>query len=361
MGSVLSAGDAVTNHIFEIDSRLRGWGFSTRVYGSDTANSPGRRAERDVAYEEYVDAPDDLLIYHYSAYCDNYRLFQRSRGRKVLVYHNITPAEFFAPYDALYQSLCARGRAMLGELTDCDLALGVSEYNRRELLDAGFPPERTGVLPLFLGESDFAGTQPDWTLSRRLRPGDGATLLFVGRVAPNKAFEDLIKIFAAYHHHVNPHSQLVLAGARFLPLYDKFLDGLVEHLRLENAVIFTGRISLSQLRACYEASDVFLCASRHEGFCAPLLEAMYFDLPIVARATTAIPHTLGDAGIQFTELAYGPLAELIHEVVTNRALRQRLVETQRRRLAAFDRQRVETQLQEMLVRVGLLAPAGASA
>lgn len=365
MGSVLSAGDAVTNHIFEIDSRLRGWGFSTRVYGSDIANAPDRRAERDFAYEDCVDACDDLLIYHYSAYCDNYRLFQRSRSRKVLVYHNITPAEFFAPYDALYQSLCARGRTMLGELTECDLALGVSEYNRRELLDAGFEPSRTGVLPLFLGESDFAGTPPDPALSRRLHRGDRATLLFVGKVAPNKAFEDLIKIFAAYHRYINPDSQLVLAGARFLPLYDQFLDGLVQRLRLESAVIFTDRISLSGLRACYEAADLFLCTSRHEGFCAPLLEAMYFGLPIVARANTAIPHTLDDAGIQFTGLAYGPLAELIHEVVTNRSLRQRLVETQRRRLAAFGLKRVEAQLVDALARVGVQVrapqPAGAIA
>jgi hypothetical protein len=161
MGSVLSVGDAVTNHIFEIDRRMRSWGFTTRVYGADVVNAPGHWAELDSTYEGYLDNREDLLLYHYSAYCDNYRLFQRSRNRKVVIYHNITPAEFFRPYDARYESLCSRGRAILGELTECDFALGVSEYNRSELVAAGFSSERTGVLPLFLAESDFTATMCD--------------------------------------------------------------------------------------------------------------------------------------------------------------------------------------------------------
>jgi L-malate glycosyltransferase len=358
MGSVLSVGDAVTNHIFEIDRRLRQWGVSTRVYGADVSNSPGTRAERDSAFGERLESREDLLVYHYSAYCDNYRLFQRARCRKVLIYHNITPAEFYRPYDARYESLCARGRAVLSELADCDLALGVSDYNRRELVAAGFPPERTGLLPLFLGENDFESTERDADVFKRLQRDRRTTLLFVGKVAPNKAFEDLIKIFAAYHRHVNPQSQLVLAGARFLPLYDRVLDGLVKRLRLQGVVIFPDRLPLSGLRSCYEAADLFLCASQHEGFCAPLLEAMYFGVPILARATAAVPDTLDGAGIQYTALDYAQLSELIQTVVTDTTLRGRIVDGQRKRLRAFAPERVEAQLAGALARVGAEIPAG---
>jgi L-malate glycosyltransferase len=361
VGSVLSTGDAVTNHIFEIDRRLRGWGFSTRIYGADISNAPGGRAERDEAYARLADNPDDLLIYHYSAYCDNYRLFQRARCRKVLIYHNITPAEFFRPYDARYASLCARGRAVLGDLTDCDLALGDSEYNRLELEEVGFAAERTGVLPLFLGESDFERVRADSALLRRLRRDGLTTLLFVGKVAPNKAFEDVIKIFAAYHRHVNSASQLLLAGPRFLPLYDAVLDGLIKRLALQDAVIFTDRIPLAALRACYEAADLFLCASRHEGFCVPLIEAMYFNMPIVARACAAIPFTLGESGVQYRETDYPQLAELIGSIVADAALRQRIIEGQQRRLAWFAPERVEVELRNVLKRVGVESPSGAAA
>ena len=359
MGSVLSLGDAVTNHIFEIDRRLRGWGFTTRVYGADIANAPGHQAKRDSAYQGYLDNPDDLLLYHYSAYCDNYRLFQRSRNRKVVIYHNITPAEYFRPYDARYESICSRGRALLGELTQCDLALGVSEYNRAELVKAGFAAERTGVLPLFLGESDFTATVRDPQRYRKLTIAGKTTLLFVGKVAPNKAFEDLIKIFSAYFHHVNPQSQLILVGARFLPVYDAMLERLVVRLGLEDAVIFTNRLRLPELRSCYEAADLFLCGSKHEGFCAPLLEAMYFDVPILARACAATPETLGDAGIQYAQLAYPQLAELIHQMVTDSSLRERIVKTQRQRLKAFDQDQVEEQLSQMLARLGVPVQTGA--
>ncbi len=357
MGSVLSLGDAVTNHIVEIDRRLSAWGFDTCIYGSDISGVRLSKAQLDTAYHQFLDDSEDLLIYHYSAYCDNASLFRRSRNRKVLIYHNITPAEYFQPYDPTYEALCSRGRELLSELAGCDLAVGVSEYNRQELVNAGFAAERTGILPLFLGVSDFERATRDDSLYRRLKSGGMTTVLFVGKVAPNKAFEDLIKVFYAYHHHINPRSRLLLAGARFLPAYDRALDGLVTRLGLEDAVIFTNRITLAELKACYQAADLFLCASRHEGFCAPLLEAMYFDVPILARAEAGVPYTLGQAGIQFHQPEGAVLAELAAILLQDLPLRRQVVATQRQRLADFQPDRVEASLCEVLEKVGIAVPA----
>jgi glycosyltransferase involved in cell wall biosynthesis len=353
-------GDAVTNHIAEIARRLSQWGIPSAIYGADISSSPIPQAQLDQQYADFLDNPDDILLYHYSAYCENYLLYRRSRNRKVLIYHNITPAEFFHPYDTVYESLCRRGRQTLQELTECDLAVGVSEYNRQELIAACFAAERTGVLPLFLSTETWERTPRQERLYRQLKADGVANILFVGKVAPNKRFEDLIKIFAAYHRHANPRSRLIVAGARFLPRYDQALDGLVARLGLQDAVLFTNRVPLADLKACYEAADLFLCASQHEGFCVPLLEAMYFDVPILARGVTGVPYTLGEAGVQFHQVSYPVLAEVMDVLIGDQVVRAQVIASQRARLRAFDSARVEDSLRAVLQTVGAL-PASPAA
>ena len=360
MGSVLSFGDAVSNQILEIDRRLTAWGFSTSIFADTLGPEMGGVAKPDVAYHRHVDNPEDLLIYHYSAYCENHLLYQRSRNRKLLIYHNITPGSYYAPYDPWYQSLCSRGRQILPELRDCDLALGVSEYNRLELVQAGFAGEKTEVLPIFLGIADMESTSRDEGLYRRLGQRGTRNILFVGRVAPNKAFEDLIKVFCLYHRYLNPNSRLLLVGARFLPRYDRALDTLVERLNLTSSVFFTNRVSQSELRTYYEAADLFLCASRHEGFCVPLLESMYFDVPILARAETGVRYTLGPAGFAFHKLDYAALAETMHLLIEDRDLRRQVIATQKRRLDDFSTAKVQERLRAALQSLGLPVPADSS-
>ena len=350
MGSVLAYGDAITNHIAAIDRRLIGWGYATRIYGANIEAARLPTAQLDTAYAPYLDCPDDLLIYHYSAYCDNYRLFQRSRNRKILIYHNITPAHFFRPYDATLEGVCAQGRAVLSELTCCDLALGVSEYNRRELVDAGFAPDKTGVLPVLVDFEVIDREPRQEKLYRRLTDGR-VNILFVGRMAPNKAIEDVIGVFHTYHRYVNPRARLTLAGARGWERYSRALDGLVARLGLNNAVTFTDRIPLADLKTYYQTAHLFLSASQHEGFCVPLLEAMHFDLPILARACAAVPDTLDRAGVLFHALDRPVLAETIHRLVTDGALRQQIVAGQRARLADFAPERVEGQLKQVIEQV----------
>ena len=357
MGSVLSVGDAVTNHIVEIDHRLRAWGFTTAIYGADITAAPAVSARPDSDYVPFLEDVDDLLIYHYSAYCENEALFHRSRNRKMLVYHNVTPAEYFRPYDPVYEALCRRGREQLSGMLACELAVGASDYNRRELVSAGYPAEKTAVLPYFLGVDDFQRYPRNEAYFGKFKTSGVTNILFVGKVAPNKAFEDLIKIFSAYHRHVNPASRLILVGARFLPRYDRFLDELAARLGVSDAVVFTDRLRVRELRAVYEAADLFLCASRHEGFCVPLMEAMYFHVPILARAETAVPETLGTAGVLFHELDYPSLAELMDLLIRDRAVRQRVIRAQDARLADYAPARVDAQLRAVLEMVSVTAPA----
>ena len=143
-------GDAVSNHVLEIDRALSSWGHETAVY-ANTLDEFGRQVARpDSEYKGRISFRDDVLIYHYSLYCPNYRQYLQTSNKRVLIYHNITPPGFFEGYDKGVAEFCRVGRDMLSGLKGCELALGDSEYNRLELVEAGFEPDRTGVLPIFV-------------------------------------------------------------------------------------------------------------------------------------------------------------------------------------------------------------------
>ena len=347
-------GDAISNHVLEIDRRLRTWGLETDIFAQHIAPEMADSARPDYEYTAHLHEPNNLLIYHYGLYSPSVRYFQATRGRRVLVYHNVTPAGYFRGWDREQELLCDVGRRTLPSLLDCDLALGVSEFNRSELVALGFPRERTGVLPILLSQGAFEATTAERTLLERLCDYPGVSFLTVGRIAPNKAIEDLIRIFYVYHQIINPQSRLFLVGSRYLAAYDEQLDALVEALGLQDSVVFTGLVSLPQLKAYYQAADLYLHASHHEGFCVPLLESMYFRVPLLARKAAAVPETLGDSGVLFTQLGYREVAEMAHLLVTDQALRARIIARQSERLQDFAPARVELRLRDILGRLDIL-------
>jgi glycosyltransferase involved in cell wall biosynthesis len=356
LGHGLIPGDAISHHVLEIDRRMQAWGFETTIFAGHVHPEYRSLAQDDERFSAYLHAADDLLFYHYSIYDLNYRLFRSFKGRKVLIYHNITPARFFRKWDASLAALCDTGRRILPELRDCDLALGDSDFNRRELLDLGFDPGRSGVLPVFLSQESFEQTPANPTLLEQLRRSGGANLLSVGRIVPSKAVEDLIRIFYVYHGAIDPLAHLYLVGSRYVAAYDEQLDALLAALGLQDHVTFTGLVPGADLKAYYQAADVYLHASRHEGFCVPLVESMYFGVPILARKAAAVPETLGDAGILFTRLGYEQVAEMVHVLTTDRTLRAQVIARQRERLGEFCPARVETRLREVLARLDIRPP-----
>jgi glycosyltransferase involved in cell wall biosynthesis len=356
MGFAMIPGDATSNHMIEIDRRLRAWGFETSIFAQHVASEMAARARPDYEYVAHLHAPDDLLVYHYGLYSPNVRYFQACRSRRVLVYHNITPARYFEGWSREQQLLCNVGRRTLPSLAGCDLALGVSDFNRQELVLSGFPADGTGVLPIFLRQAHYDALPSDAEVAGRMQAGDVINILTVGRVAPNKAIEDVIRIFAVYHRAINPSSRLYVVGSRYLPAYDRALDELVAALGLRDGVVFTGRVSDAELKTYYRSADLYLHASHHEGFCVPLLESMYFGLPILARKAAAVPETLGNAGVLFGRLGYEQVAEMAHLLVTDQALRAQVIARQQERLKAFAPTRTEARLRQILVQLGVLSP-----
>jgi glycosyltransferase involved in cell wall biosynthesis len=248
-------------------------------------------------------------------------------------YHNITPASFFEAWDDQAAASMRRARSQLGSLARRSrLALADSPFNAAELTELGYAP--VVVSPLLLDlETRLAAADPQ-VREYLARTRAGHHWLFVGRLAPNKAQHDLIAAFAAYRTLYDPGARLTLIGSEAAASYSDALYGLVDDLGLAAAITFSGAVSDAELAAYYDDADVFVCLSRHEGFCVPLLEAMRHDVPVVALAEAAVPDTVGQAAVLLDAAGPQPVAAAVHVLLGDDAFRTGLVAAGREVVAA---------------------------
>jgi len=290
----------------------------------------------------------DVTIFHFALPSPMTARFAALDGAKILQYHNITPAAFFAPYDPQLFRLAALGRRELATLAGhVDLALGDSDFNRRELEALGFT--RTGVLPIAVNTERITAAPPRPALERILRDGL-INVLFVGRIVPNKKIEDHIRLAEIYKRYVDSYYRFIFVG-RYdgVPrYYDQVRALIAEYDMLPDRFWFTGPVPDEDLAAFYRWADAYVSLSEHEGFCVPLVEAMAADVPVVAYAAGAVPETLGGAGLLFAPKDLELAAELLGSVVYDRGVRARVLDGQRRRLQDFAPDRIEAQLKSTL-------------
>jgi glycosyltransferase involved in cell wall biosynthesis len=332
--ATLGYGDAIGHEVLGIQRVLLGAGYESEIF-VETADHRLEPLTRD--YRELIDfsSSDNLLIHHFSLGSKASRTAYALPDRMALVYHNITPPEYFVGVHRTLARQCFRGRRELQAYADrCDLALGDSEFNREDLQALGFP--RTDVLPVVPDFSHLDMT-PHWLVARDF-DDEWTNILFVGRVIANKKIEDLIRFFHAYHTFFNPRSRLLIVGAQSgFELYGASLNQLVATLGASH-VHFTGHVSDEELVAFYDVADLFLCASEHEGFCVPLVEAFYKQVPVLAFAATAVPATMDGAGVLFDNKDPMHVAALMDAILSNAPLQDAIVEGQ---LAAVARLRAK--------------------
>jgi glycosyltransferase involved in cell wall biosynthesis len=326
----IAPGDAVGNDALEMHRILSGQGHTVDLFNSHwVKKSPYTKDVADLP-AFLGDDPNAILIYHHAVgWAAGMDMLRQTTCKRIVKYHNVTPGRFFAGFPGDQLRVCQEGREQLRELAraDCDLYLSDSPYNQSELLDAGAPPERCAVVPPFHHIDRLDALKPDSDVLRRMRDGK-TNLLFVGRRAPNKGHRFLIDAFAAYHEHYDSNSRLLLVGKedRHLIGYSNLLREQASRLGLFGHVHFIDAVSESELRGYFETASAFLVASEHEGFCVPVVEAMALKVPIVAYGTTAVPHTVGDAGLVWEEPDPFLLAQSIDTVVRDSAIRRRLTE-----------------------------------
>lgn len=291
----------------------------------------------------------DITLFHYALPSPMTEAFAQLRGSRVMQYHNVTPASYFAPYDSGLFRLASLARAELASLVGrVDLAVGVSEFNRAELEQLGFAP--TGVLPLAVDVSRITKPVHRPALDKVLETDDLVNFLFVGRIAPNKKIEDHLKLAEHYKRYVDAYYRFIFVGKHdAVPGYYAAIRAMMAQFRLLNdRFVFTGPVSDEDLAVYYRHAAVYISLSEHEGFCAPLLEAMAADVPILAYAAAAVPETLGGSGVQFTSKDLEYAAELLGLLAFDDDLRAQVIAGQRRRLADFTDARLEQALARLV-------------
>lgn len=341
------AGDAIGDSARRVRDLLRGLGIASDLF----ALTIDDRLRDDVRpFADPAAKSGDMTIFHFALPSPMTSAFASLNGRRVLQYHNVTPAFYFAPYDPALFRLAALGRRELATLVgQVDLALGDSEFNRRELEELGFSP--TGVFPIAVNTERVTQKVTRPALEEILDDGL-VNFLFVGRIAPNKKIEDHIKLAEVYKRYVDAYYRFIFVGRYdVVPRYYSMIRALMADYRLlHDRFIFTGPVPDEELAIYYQRSAAYISLSEHEGFCVPLVEAMAADLPVLAFATTAVPDTLGGAGVQFAPKDLELAAELLGELAFNDGMRAGVIAGQRRRLDDFGDARITREL-ESLVRI----------
>jgi glycosyltransferase involved in cell wall biosynthesis len=329
--SAAGAVDAVTNQALRWRERFERWGWGGEIF---SARPPVGMKRHDIGTLSDLEGTDGILVLHYSGYGRHLdRLFKRS-AKTLLLSHNVTPSEWFWAHAPMEGANCKLGRDQLHELAfRADRLAAVSDYNAQELRDV--TGRDADVIPVLFDRSRLGPTASD----NGNRPGSGETgpptILFVGRLAPHKRQDLVIRAFAHYRRS-EPEARLVLVGNPLSPAYGQWLADLAEELA-PGGVRFEAGLSQSELADRYREADLFLCLSEHEGFCIPLLEAFHFGVPVVARDAAAVGEVLADAGVLVDEEdGLRTIAQVLRIVISDPELQAELRARGERRLAIYD-------------------------
>ncbi len=331
----LASRDAIGVHTINLRDGLRRVGIDSDIfYGSFT---PDVQHEGRSVTELGRAGRDRWLLYQSSIGSPVYDILAARPERKLVNYHNITPAHLLREWEPNVGYEVALGRTQLARLApQSRLAVADSAFNESELRDLGYGD--TAVVPLLIDmhqKSDEADHALMADLARRKAATGGADLLFVGKISPHKAPHDLVKMLAVLRRLYDPAARLHLVGSPLGETYEPALRAFIDELGLTDAVNFAGSVSGAELEAYLQSADVFVCASDHEGFCVPLAEAMGHGVPIVAYGVTAVPETVGHAGLVLPDKSPVHFASAVARVLADPALRQHLSSSGLARAAEF--------------------------
>jgi glycosyltransferase involved in cell wall biosynthesis len=343
-----SYGDAIGNEAMEIQNFLRAKGIKSEIFAHLYHPKYADQIHNYREYDRYSDK-NNIIIFHFSIGSPVTRKFLQAPDKKAIIYHNITPHHFFLDYHRVLAKDCYKGRIELKNLVGkVDLALGDSAYNEQELIDAGFT--NTGVLPLVMNFDKF--NQPIVPVLNELFNDGKTNILYVGRIIPNKMVEDVIKSFHLYQKHFNPNSRLFIVGEyRGFERYLSALHNLKQKLGSKD-VHFTGHIPDDELISYFKLAHLYLHMSEHEGFCAPVPESFYLNIPVVAFNAGAVKETMNSGGLLVNQKDYISIGALMDRVLTDTDLKEKVLASQKKALGKYYQNKTGKILMEYIEKLG---------
>lgn len=336
---MLSARDAIGTHALLLRDALRARGWSSEIF-YEHATADAAREGRPL--RRFPDPPtgrrvhDPTVIVYQLSIGSEVGNWVAARPEPLVVnYHNITPPDLVQPWEPALAAELARGRRQLRVLAArCRLAIAVSSFNAGDLRAAG--ARAVEVAPVLFDPARLGGTPDPAALDALASTRRDVEVLFVGRIAPNKAQHHLVRAVAAFRRGFHESVRLHLVGGVSADAYDRTLRAYARALGVAGDVHFAGSVSDAELAAHYASADVFCCLSDHEGVCVPVLEAMHAGVPVVAFAAAALPETVGSGGLLLGEKDPLRVAATWHRIAHDTALREVLRTRGRARVQQLD-------------------------
>lgn len=327
----LSYGDAISSEVLSLKRVFESLGFESKIFSLHT------HPKLEGLTEQATNLPEDFngqLILHYSLGSPLNTIYSAAtKAKRSIIYHNLTPSHWFEGINPRITADIRAGEAELPALLRLsDMIIADSTFNAEELKKLGF---NATVLPLPIDPNRWQ-VEANEGIKKIVSGTKGPHLVHVGRLAPNKCIEDIIRAFYFFRHFIKKDSRLWLVGIDIdTELYSFSLRHMVDQLGLRDAVEFPGCLADSELRALYEEADLYICMSEHEGFCLPVIEAMHFGLPVIAYASSALPETISDGGILVEDKDPAMLAALFEAVLDDQTLKKQIIKAGQERVKAL--------------------------
>ncbi|WP_176057000.1 glycosyltransferase [Paraburkholderia sp. BCC1876] len=326
----LDYGDAVSNQVIALGELLTDMGIENTIY-SKWFNEKVAHRRRDI--EELAPSDRDIIIYHYYGFAEyTPEIVVGQYCTRILLYHNITPHEFFDPNSRTHE-FCLKGRQQLKELIQhFHFFWSDSEYNQQEVKELGADPAACFVVPIVV--PSFQQTRP--SLQR-----ETGSWLFLGRIAPNKNQAELVKLFAEAHAKSPDIAQklYIVGGYEADEPYVTALLREADAHDVRDRIQLTGKVSNEDREDIFARASVYVSLSAHEGFGVPLVEAPLRDVPVVALESSAVGETMGNrTGLLTTR---GEMTELIGRLMVDGEFRKQVVEEQKINASRFLPESVE--------------------
>ncbi len=317
--------DAVSNDARAIQNLLRTNGFFSEIFAEHIDPSLRDRV-RSVDQMSHPAVDRDAVLVHVCVHAPRLmRILEQRSGPLHLRFHSNTPPEWFAGVSIGFEQSSRKGWAEMTRLSRiARSAIADSAHNVREITEVGM--RDVTLVPILLEPADLTGVSAVAT---------GNYAVSVGRIAPNKRIDFALRTIAAYQRTYDPDFGLVLVGSdRGLERYSAACHALALSLGVRN-VRWVGSVEEAEKLRLMRGAAAYLCTSDHEGFCVPIVESFRLGLPVVARATSAVTDTCGDAlAVDTTNPSL--LADVLRVVITDVGLRDQLVAVQSEEAKRFD-------------------------
>lgn len=291
--------DAIGNFTRSIAAHLRSSGFCCEIFAEDhspSLSTAGKYADFFASVK-----PCDTLLYMLSNDDGELSRLMRVPCRKIVYYHNITPGHFFRPYDAGIADMLDNGRQKLPLISGADAIFANSAWSLSELQPYISPRATANVMPPLTEEMFSRFESPQAYSPEHIELPD-YYLLTMGRIVPHKNIAWGIRQFIELRKRIPQLTYAIVGSDGGVGTYAKEVRHLADTLGgAGGAIQFVGEVPDGAAPLWIRHAAALLCASQHEGFGVPLVEAMLQGVPVMAMSQPAVIETLGGAGLILDE------------------------------------------------------------